>query len=337
MDSIRTLIPEGSGAREGERTSLDLATAACADVMIDSLLPADSPRATGLDREYVELLGTLGAELPPIVVHRATGRVIDGMHRVAAARLRGDATISAYLLDLPEARVFATAVSLNISHGKPLTYRDRVAAANRILKENPALSDRYVASVTALSARTVARIRCSTADIPHVNTRVGRDGKRHRDDVAHGRQRAGELLRERPDATLREIARAAGISLGTAHDVKRRILVGRDPVPRARSAPARPPERRLDLPDAQPADSGQLLERLRKDPAVRLSQSGRFLLRCLAVHDIESSVWAKVVAAIPPHCADGVVKLARECADVWTRFADLVESDSRVSRRSTRA
>jgi hypothetical protein len=33
-------------------------------------------------------------KLPPILVHRATNRIIDGMHRLEAAKLRGDETIS---------------------------------------------------------------------------------------------------------------------------------------------------------------------------------------------------------------------------------------------------
>lgn len=35
--------------------------------------------------------------MPPIVVHRATMRVIDGMHRVRAAKLRGAAHVAAIL------------------------------------------------------------------------------------------------------------------------------------------------------------------------------------------------------------------------------------------------
>ncbi len=332
-DGILTLAPTLSAANR-------------ADVPVDTLLPADSPRTKGLDQEYVDTLIALDEELPPIVVHRPSGRVVDGMHRLAAARARGDRTISAYLLDAPEGSLFAVAVSLNIAHGKPLSHGDRLAAATRILRENPALSDRYVASVTALSPRTVSRVRRSSDEVPHLNTRIGLDGKRRPAGVAgvaSGRQRAGELMLERPGASLREIARAAGISLGTAHDVKKRLLLGRDPVPEGRGA-ARPERAQPRIPaqrtsshradGSTPRDSGELLERLRKDPALRLSQSGRFLLRCFSVHDVDESVWTRLATTIPPHCAEGVSKLARECADRWLRFADRVEREARTGQRS---
>lgn len=335
VDGIRPLSPMLSAATRTE-------------VPVAVLLPADSPRTGGLDQDYVDSLAALGEELPPIVVHRPTRRVVDGMHRLAAARARGDRTIGAFLLDVPEHSLFAVSVSLNITHGKPLTHGDRLAAAGRILRESPALSDRYVASVTALSPRTVSRVRRSTDEVPQSNTRIGLDGKRRPADVAgvaSGRQRAGRLMLERPDASLREIARAAGISLGTAHDVKKRLLLGRDPVPDGRGAPRTPDrlEPRVPAPrqaprdTAAPRDSAELLDRLRKDPALRLSQSGRFLLRCFAVHDVDASVWARLAATIPPHSADGVSRLARECADMWLRFADRVDREARNGRSGQRS
>ncbi|MEU2181777.1 hypothetical protein ABZ579_13145, partial [Streptomyces thermolilacinus] len=84
-------------------------------------------------------------------------------------------------------------------------------------------------------------------------------------------------------------------------------------------------------------ESGELLERLRKDPALRLSQSGRFLLRCLAVHDVDGSVWARLATTVPPHCAEGISKLARECAGMWLRFADQVDRESRGDRSGQRS
>ncbi|MEU3446431.1 transcriptional regulator [Streptomyces thermolilacinus] len=378
-----------------------LSTAVRADLPVDTLLPADSPRTQGLDQEYVDALVALDVELPPIVVHHPSGRVVDGMHRLAAARARGDRSISAFLLDLPERSLFAVAVSLNIAHGKPLSHGDRLAAAARILRDNPALSDRYVASFTALSPRTVSRVRRSTAEVPQSNTRIGLDGKRRPADlagVAGGRQRAGRMMLERPGASLREIARAAGISLGTAHDVRKRLLLGRDPVPEGRggaradghtaragqpgpaapfgaggprapgarvpgprvpgprgagpgvpgvrgaapgvpgvrgAAPRGPVRARRD--GAARRESGELLERLRKDPALRLSQSGRFLLRCLAVHDVDGSVWARLATTVPPHCAEGISRLARECAGLWLRFADQVDRESRGDRSGQRS
>jgi hypothetical protein len=253
--------------------------------------------------------------------------------------MRGDKVIHAHLLDVPEKRLFEVSVRLNSAHGKPLSYREKIAAGNRILMENQELSDRYIASLTGLSPRTVARLRRSSDEVAHLNIRIGRDGRARRVGVAPGRQRAGELLAERPNAPLREIAREAGISLGTAHDVKKRLLLGEDPVPRASSPAPAPPGKSgngLPAPASLPPvqNPAQVLKKLRKDPALRLSESGRFLLRQLQVHDVDSEIWTDVVANLPPHTTGRVAQLARECSDMWARFAERVEQDSDVGRRT---
>ncbi|MEV4258891.1 ParB N-terminal domain-containing protein, partial [Spirillospora sp. NPDC049652] len=142
-------------------------------VAIGSLRPADSPRLRGEDREHVFRLVGVETPLPPILVHRPTMRVIDGMHRLRAAMLRGDTHIEAVYFDGTAAEAFARAVELNITHGLPLTIADRRAAAARILAAEPESSDRAVAARTGLSARTVAAVRRSTAQLPHSNARVG--------------------------------------------------------------------------------------------------------------------------------------------------------------------
>ncbi len=42
---------------------------------------------------HARSLAQTEADLPPIVVHRTTTRVIDGMHRLTAAGLRGEREI----------------------------------------------------------------------------------------------------------------------------------------------------------------------------------------------------------------------------------------------------
>lgn len=49
--------------------------------------PSESPRSGGISREHVALLAE--AELPPILVHESSLRIVDGVHRLCAARLRG--------------------------------------------------------------------------------------------------------------------------------------------------------------------------------------------------------------------------------------------------------
>src|SRR6267154_2609982 len=55
-------------------------------ISLDLLKPADSPRLDGLDSRHAQVLAEIEVRLPPILVRRSTMRVIDGMHRLDAAR-----------------------------------------------------------------------------------------------------------------------------------------------------------------------------------------------------------------------------------------------------------
>src|SRR4051794_13870261 len=90
-------------------------------VPLAALQPADSPRQSGEDDEHIRVLAESATRLPPIIVHRATMRVIDGMHRVGAAQLRGDETIEARFFDGTSQEAFILAVRSNITHGRPLS------------------------------------------------------------------------------------------------------------------------------------------------------------------------------------------------------------------------
>jgi ParB/Sulfiredoxin domain len=58
------------------------------------------------------------AQLPPILVQRATSRVIDGMHRVRAATIRGEDLISGRLVGCSDDAAFILSVRANNSHGR---------------------------------------------------------------------------------------------------------------------------------------------------------------------------------------------------------------------------
>jgi ParB-like chromosome segregation protein Spo0J len=115
----------------------DLSECLVARIPIESLALTNWLRVKGEDIEHVRVLAELEDKLPPIVVHRATTRVIDGMHRVRAARLRGASHIDAILFDGTEHDAFLLAVQLNAVHGLPLSRADRVAAAVRIMSSCP--------------------------------------------------------------------------------------------------------------------------------------------------------------------------------------------------------
>jgi hypothetical protein len=310
-------------------------------VSVDSLLPAESPRLEGERAEHVRALAELDDDLPPIVVHRQTMRVVDGMHRLRAAVLNDRRTIGVRFFDGTEDAAFILAVQLNTAQGLPLTRADREAAALRIVVMRPEWSDRAIAALTGLSGKTVGALRRrSTAAIPQLNDRVGRDGRVRPLAMAEGRRRAAEALRNRPDASLRQIAKIAGVSVGTAHDVRHRLQAGADPVPEShRLAPRRAPipepvgyqqRRRPDDPAGSP-DPRERLRRLCRDPALRFTEDGWTLLRWLNARVVSSDEWIAFLDKIPPQSAYLVAELAAGCATSWREFADNLATRMRAA------
>jgi ParB-like nuclease family protein len=190
-------------------------------VPVSSLLAGLSPRLRGEDAEHVRLLAQAPAPLPPILVQRATMRVIDGMHRLSAARLLGRETVEVRFLDGTEAELFAIAVKANTGHGMPLTLADRQAAASRLIALLPRQSDRWIADVTGLAPGTVASVRHRRGQAAQAGTRVGRDGRERPVDIAERRRIAKDAIIAHPGASLRTIAELAGLSPGTVRDVRR--------------------------------------------------------------------------------------------------------------------
>ncbi|MFJ9691422.1 transcriptional regulator [Kitasatospora sp. NPDC101183] len=310
--------------------------AAGVEIPISSLVLGGSPRTEGSDAEHIALLAGLEGPLPPILVERSTMRVIDGTHRVLAAAGKGERSIEAEFFDGTADEAFLKAVEANVAHGLPLSQADRRTAAERIVASHPHMSDRAIARSAGLGAKTVAAIRCRVAEQPQLRARVGRDGKVRPLDSGAGRRRAAEVLAERPEASLREVARLAGISPATVSDVRRRIAAGEPPVAGgARDAgagtvpPARHPRgraaRRVRLVHSDPA---AVLQKLLRDPALRHKEEGRELLRLLRQNAIGSQERSELTAAVPAHCGALVVDLARWCAESWLEFAQ--ELDSRL-------
>src|SRR5687768_2708992 len=83
-------------------------------VTVNSLVASDSPRLNGESMTHAQALANSDASLPPIVVHRRTMRVIDGMHRLRAARLRGQHEIDVRFFDGSEEDAFVIAVAANV-------------------------------------------------------------------------------------------------------------------------------------------------------------------------------------------------------------------------------
>lgn len=320
----------------------------CPAVMVEisALLLDGSPRLKGEDTAHSSLLAANDAILPPILVHRATMRVIDGIHRVRAAQIKGDTTIVVQFYEGSEDAAFVLAVEQNVTHGLPLSLADRKAAAKRIVTSHPNLSDRAIAASTGLSDRTVRTIRQrSTAESSQSNARsdpshrverIGRDGRSRPMNNAERRHRASQIIAAQPAVALRTVAKAAGISLGTAHDVRKRMCRGIDPVPTnhrvaapSSTVAARQVTRSVIATYNQ--NLRPMLDSLRKDPSLKFTDAGRRLLRWLSSHAIEPKDWEPFLDNVPAHCTKIIAEFARSSADAWQEFACKLETRCNTS------
>ncbi|MFI2620312.1 transcriptional regulator [Streptomyces sp. NPDC018584] len=346
MPESRAVLSE-TEPKESDTSLMAAASARPLDQDIESiavslLLPGYSPRLRGEDAAHVARLAELDESLPPILVERSTMRVIDGMHRLLAACAQGRRTIEVQFFDGTAEEAFLLAVRSNMAHGLPLSWEDRRAAAERILTQCSHLSDRVVARTAGIGAKTVAALRSASAGVtPYPQARMGRDGKLRPLDGAERRWKAAELLSERPDASLREVARQAGISPATVSDVRKRLASGRSPVLEQHGPEQRPgadtkscekppttaaatttpvacPVRPAGpIPPAGPAPMTKLL----RDPSLRHKESGRQLLRLLRRSTPEPHELLRMADVVPSHCTALVADLARQNAAMWAEFA----------------
>ena len=287
-------------------------------------------------------------------------RVIDGMHRLRAAQLRGEKEIEVRFFDGTDELAFLLAVKTNVTHGLPLSRADRMAAAVRIVENRPEWSNRAIAAVTGLAPGTINAARqCATGQIQQLNVRLGQDGRVRPVDGTSGRLRASEIIKTRPELPLRELAKAAGVSVGTARDVRERIRRGMDPLPprqraaatrdgsaapgdngTASDAGSRPDATHVGRRGARPPAPGKILQpggrlhrddqvldwplirrKMTKDPALKYAESGRALMKWIDIHVVYPEDWKSVVDAVPPHWSNDIAELALSCAERWLDIA----------------
>lgn len=304
-------------------------------VPIRDLVWGDSPRLDGENEEHVQRLAETDEQLPPILVHWPSRLVIDGMHRLRAARLRGQSMIRVRYLDCGPNEIFVEKVRANVAHGLPLSLADRKAAVARVLTTHPHWSDRKIASVTGLAHKTVGRIRRDLGEhLPVTTARIGRDG--HVRPLGHGgRERAEEIVRRDPSASIRTIARAAGVSVGTVHAVRREVNLhdaasqAREPVvDLARAAGEDGTAVQPEAPDGQWA---AMMRRLRADPSLRFTEAGRAVLQVFGSHAIAGGGWRRLSDSVPPYWAPSLADLAHELASAWQQFAAHLDEVARDS------
>lgn len=308
-------------------------------VAIDALRPGVNIRLEGSRASHVQVLVDAAdfAGLPPLLVQQDGWRIIDGAHRWEAAKIRGAETIRVQFLDCTDAEALVLALKSNNSHGLPLSRADRLEGAQQILSEHPTWSDRAIASVANLSAKTIASLRARTADSPveGAEKRLGLDGRWRPVAAGDGRERAAQYILNNPEASLRQVSRETGVSLGTVHDVSTRLRRGVPAVGPAESGPVAVPT----LPEASGVREArvgrvasaceaddllcwmQVSRRLANDPAIRYSEQGREFLRWMSHHAADGGRWRQLQDAIPPHWVSTLAEVAMSMSVEWAQFA----------------
>jgi ParB-like chromosome segregation protein Spo0J len=296
-------------------------------VPIAALRSGFSPRLAGVDEQHAQLLAEAPGDLPSILVQHRTMRIIDGMHRLRAACLQGKTEVLVEFVDDDDDAAFLRAVTANLAHGLPLTLGDRKSAASRIMEIRPDWSDRAVAQAAGISSNTAASLRRADHTAARVSVRRGRDGRMRPVQPAAGRKRARDLLLARPEATLREIAIAAGVSPSTVSDVRDRMRRGDDSISTRRPTTAASTGKKRKTAQGRSGtddDRNSTMAKLARDPSLRYTDTGRLVLAWLQP-DLNPNPDSKLIEALPAHCLPHIAELSHQTALRWKQFAQLAE------------
>jgi len=288
------------------------------EVPIDQLRFGLSPRTQDCDPSHVAALSEVLHQVPPVVVHSRSLQVIDGVHRVLAAKSTGQRTIHALMFDGDDVAAEIEAVRSNVAHGKPMTLAEREAAAVRVIQLMPAWSDRRIADVSGLSAKTVARLRRRVDVDPEQSAvRVGSDGRARPVDAAALRRRVADAVEATPDASTRAIARRTGASQATVRDVRDRLRRGLGPC-------TTPEERR------GPAPNGTTPPGQDRQPCVPAGEVAEWFKQ----RHIDPAEWRRFLAAVPLGHVYELADACRQQSQHWREFAAALEDRARRRRRT---
>jgi ParB-like chromosome segregation protein Spo0J len=290
-----------------------------ADLRIEPMV-----RLGPLDGGHVSALAEVPGRWPPIVVAAGSMIVLDGAHRVAAARRLAMTTITGVLFSGDEDTAFIMAVQSNAGQGMPLSLAERSRAARRLVERSPERSDRAIGQICGLDHKTVARFREAqarpTGENPRSDKRVGRDSRTRPIDIAALRTRIAAAVMETPNDSLRNIARRVGASPETVRDVRARLSRGDDPVPSGVRGVALPLLPSAPVTKRPPAWS--------HDSACRSTSGGSEFVAWFDVGS-RAAEWQSFVEAVPLSRAYEVADQARIYADAWRSFAEALERRTR--------
>jgi len=131
--------------------------------------------------QYKENLASIIESSPIVVFDTPSGlMLVDGFHRLAAARQLDWSEIKAQIYKGSVQDAFAYACLANLKHGKPLTRSEREHAVKEYIVLNAELSDRWIAQDTGLHNDTISKWRqelIANGRLKANEKRIGQDGK----------------------------------------------------------------------------------------------------------------------------------------------------------------
>ena len=192
-------------------------------VSLDRIRPGPAIRS-GLDDAHIARIADVADRWPPVVLQTGTYVLIDGAHRIEAARRNGATTIKAVFLDVDDGELLAVRAERNAAHGLTLSLDERRAIAFDLLAQQR-WSDGRIADATGLNRSTITRYR--EKSVPggadhhlETGTRQGKDGKHYPVDAAVRRERALTIMAQEPDRPMTEVAEEVGLSLSTIYKLR---------------------------------------------------------------------------------------------------------------------
>jgi hypothetical protein len=283
---------------------------------VDQLQVRHHLRGGSLDEAHVAALAELEGRWPPLLVWGEHPEVVlDGAHRLAAARRLGHSTVLVTRFYGTPDEAYVEAVRRNIAHGLPLSVADRMRAGQRILDRHPEWSDRRVGEVCALSAHSVARIRervkkdrPAEARVLAFDTRLGRDGRTRPAQPGLIRERVVDAIRSNPTGSLRDIASIARVSPETVRRIRKDV---------SSAELAERPEQDV----SQPAD-------WRDEPALATRPELQAFVEWLERTDPGEGL-GDFVSSVPLSRVYQIADEARRRAARWTAFATALEARAR--------
>jgi ParB-like chromosome segregation protein Spo0J len=233
-----------------------VSTGEIVELPVQRITPGPKVRAERIDIDHARRLIPVLDACPPIKVRQVGDgfQLVDGQHRLSAAKFDNRATVRGVVLALTDAEAFVEAVKSNHGHGLPLTLSERTAAAKEMLRLDPEWSDRVIAEACALSPTTIGDLRPTVHSGQLDGKRTGADGKRRpasKADQQAQRKLIAELLTEHPDWSLNRVALEAKASTMTVASVRAEMQQSKKSpgVGSGGPSPVEPPAPAGDAPD----------------------------------------------------------------------------------------